>query len=416
MSMPASSPWWRRVGVFAVIAMLAACGRWHLGPLGGAVARMQSATVRDTYNSSPSSADVRILRGATVVRASAAIALNPGDTIITSSDARVVLEFAVGYEVVMDTGTTIYIEAPATGSSGGTGDGAAFAAYRQAGFALRTLGNPNAGANGLPARVGSANAGTNVVTIFLRLGQAFVRRLVGRSDTLNTRTPQAVIQAHGTEYLVSVNSAATMIRVAEDAVDVTPRTGNFPRVTYTKFAGGVIANNSPARRMAPVTQDGLDDQLRWVRQYDRISRIEVPQLDSMTENEARSALSRVGLKVFLVTHRSTGRAAPERVVEYSPGAGLKVAPGTYVNLVLEKAEPSGGRGTSDGARTTYCVVPNLVDQRASIAIKLLEGAHLRGQPSGETRIGDYVGGQQEAGGTRVACGSVIHYTLVFRGR
>lgn len=416
MSVTEASPVWRSVGVFAVLLGVSACAGLHTGPLGGALARLQSATVRNAYSTAPSSADVRILRGAGTVRASVGTVLNPGDTIITSADARVVLEFAVGYEVVMDTGTTLFIESPASTSVGLAGHGAALAVRRQSGFTLRPLQNRGALARFSTAAALSPPTAGNVITIFLRLGQAFVRRLTGRSDTLNTRTPQALLQAHGTEYLVSANSAATVIRVAEDAVDVTPRTGNFPRVTYTKFAGGIIANGAPARRMAPVTPDGLEEQLAWVRQYDRITRITVPQLDSMTESEARAALARVGLKVFLVTHASTGRSAPERVVEYTPGAGLKVAPGTFINLVLEKPLPPRGSGTSDGGRASTCTVPNLVEQRASAAIELLKGARLRGQPSGDTRIGDYVSGQQEAAGSQIACNSVIHYTLVYRGR
>lgn len=318
-------------------------------------ARLESAVVGDRYAASPAAANVRVVRGDSVVAPSISMRLLKGDSITTSATTRVVVTFAAGYEVTLDTNTAIYIENP---------------------------------------------------SIFLRIGQAFIRRLRGTPDTLTTHTPQAVLHDAGTAFLVSVTPRATTVRVQEGAVDAGARDGGYPVVRYTALDQGEIAVGRGPQRMPKLRPAELETQLAWVRQVERISKVTVPQLDSMTEAEARAALERVGLRTLLVMHRSTGRYAPERVVETTPGAGEQVAPGTYVTLVLEKA----GKTEDAPAGRGFCTVPGIVGKKENEAQRLLEAARFRGQATQRMGEIDVVTSQVEKAGSKLACGSTVHYT------
>lgn len=338
----------RPVGILAVLvaSSLAACKA-----ITPAFARLESAVVRDQYAGSPARANVRVVRGDSVVAPSISMRLLKGDSIITSATTRVVIDFAAGYEVTLDTSTAIYIENP---------------------------------------------------SIFLRIGQAFIRKLRGAPDTLTTRTPQAVLHDAGTEFLVTVTPNVTTVRVAEGAVDAEARDGDYPTVRYSAFEQGEIGAGRGPQRMPRLGRAELDAQLRWVRQVERITKIPVPRLDSMTEAQARAALERVGLRVLFTTQRETADYAPGLVIEQTPSAGDSVAPGTFINLVLAKEGARAVRG--------QCTVPNITGKKEIEAKRLLEAARLAGQST--ERIGeiDVVTSQREKAGSLVRCGSVVHYT------
>ncbi len=319
-------------------------------------ARLESAVVRDRYAGSPQQADVRIVRGDGVVAPSISMRLQKGDSIITSATTRVVVTFAAGYEVTIDTSTAIYIQNP---------------------------------------------------SIFLRIGQAFIRKLRGSTDTLTTHTPQAVLHDASTEFLVTVTPSVTAVRVVEGAVDAQTRDGTYPTVRYSAFEQGEIALGQGPQRMPRLGREEIDARMRWVREVARVTRVVVPQLDSLTEAQARAALDRVGLRVLLVTRRESADHAPGTVVDHTPGAGESVAPGTFVSLVLARAARNEARDTAQSG--AECTVPNITGRREAEARRLLEAARLVGRAIERVGEVDEVTSQIERAGTRVRCGSVVRY-------
>ncbi|MGI8843383.1 MAG: PASTA domain-containing protein [Gemmatimonadaceae bacterium] len=335
-----------RTGILAACVIVSLAGCRSATP---EFARLESAVVRDQYAGSPQAANVRVVRGESVIAPSISMRLQKGDSIITSPTSRVVVTFAAGYEVTLDTSTAIYIENP---------------------------------------------------SIFLRIGKAFIRKLRGAPDTLTTRTPQAVLHDAGTEFLVSVTTSETSVQVIEGAVEAESHDGSYPPIRYHALEQGVIGSRGP-QRMPDLTREELTAQLEWVRQVQRITRILVPQLDSMTEAQARATLERAGLRVLFVTRREAAGYAPGVVVAHTPSAGDSVAPGTFINLVLAR-EPQPAR--------VDCTVPAIVDKTEAEARRLLEAAQLTGRAT--ERIGeiDVVTSQAEEAGSKVPCGSVVRYT------
>ena len=329
-----------------VVAAAAACKTFK-----PPFARLESAVVSDRYAGSLSRANVRVVRGDSVVAPSISMRLLKGDSIATSSTTRLVVNFAVGYEVTLDTSTAIFIENP---------------------------------------------------SIFLRVGQAFIRLIRGNGgDTtkLDTNTPQAQLHDVGTEYLVSVTPGATTVRVASGIVEASSRDGRWPSVRYSELEWGEIGSDTRPNRGQRLNRDQFESQIRWVRQVERLTKVPVPKLDSMTETQARSAAERAGFRVMFVTHREEADRAPETVVDQTPSAGESAAPGTYINLVLAK-EPK-----------KACTVPNITQKQEAEAKRLLEAARLTGQPTRDNGDTPIVTSQTEKAGAKVQCGSVVHYRV-----
>jgi hypothetical protein len=69
-----------------------------------------------------------------------------------------------------------------------------------------------------------------------------------------------------------------------------------------------------------------------------VAKAAVPNLVGMTAGQAKTALSRRGLR-WTLSYKATGRAAPGTVIAQSSKAGQGVLPGTVVALVVAKAPP-----------------------------------------------------------------------------
>jgi len=325
-------------------------------------ARLESAVVDDRYAGSLSRANLRVVRANGVVEPSTNMGILKGDSVITSSTTRVVVTFKAGYEVTLDTNTAIYIENP---------------------------------------------------SIFLRIGQAFIRKLTGRasSEKLDTHTPQVTFTDVGTEFLVSVNGQATDVIVVSGAVSATSRDGQWPGVTYAARQGGRITQGGPLR-MQQVSDRQLASQLAWERRVEAVTKVLVPNVGSMTENAARAELQRAGLRESpYVMHRETADFAPGLVIDQSPGAGQTAAPGTYVTLTLAKAKPA-PPPTGTTTTTQMCTVPDIAQKSVPEASRLLEGAGLRGRSLTRRAASDWQLALQNPGkNSSVACGSTVTYTL-----
>jgi hypothetical protein len=322
-----------------------------------AFARLESAVVDDRYAGSVATANVRVVRADAVVSPSISMRLLKGDSIITSRTTRVVVNFAAGYEVTLDTSTAIYIENP---------------------------------------------------SIFLRIGQAFIRKLLGtRPDTarLDTHTPQATLHDEGTEYLMTVSGQGTDLLVLSGDVTVRSRDGRVVR--YTALEQGRIDADRGPLPMQRLTQSQAEARLAWVRRVERITKVPVPSVDSMTEAAARSTLDRAGFRVLFVLHRETDAVPPGRVVEQSPAAGQLAPPGTYVTLTLSKA----ARRAPEASATADCIVPDIERKRETEARRLLQAARLRGEVTRRDPNVSTVGRQEIKKGSRVACGTTVRYTV-----
>ena len=338
---------------------------WHLFPgvllaslsactSTSAFANLESAVVDDRYASALSTANVRVVRADGVVSPSVSMRILKGDSIVTSRTTRVVVNFRAGYEVTLDTSTAIYIENP---------------------------------------------------SIFLRIGQAFIRKLTGNrakpdTATLDTHTPQATLHDAGTEYLVSVDGQGTNVLVLSGAVQAASRDGRWSGITYTALQQGRIDAQRGPLRMQRLSASQAESQITWVRRVERITKVPVPSVDGLTESAARSTLQRAGFRVLFVLHRETDAVPPGQVVDQSPGAGELSAPGTYVSLTLAKA-----------ARVAMCTVPDLVGQNEAVAKRLLDGAKLRGQGTRRDPNATQVVSQDVAKGTSVACSSTVNYVM-----
>jgi eukaryotic-like serine/threonine-protein kinase len=62
--------------------------------------------------------------------------------------------------------------------------------------------------------------------------------------------------------------------------------------------------------------------------------VEVPNLNGLTEDEARSTLEAANLRLGGVSTRESDQVAPGRVIEQNPGRGALVATGSQVSVVL----------------------------------------------------------------------------------
>jgi hypothetical protein len=380
--------------------------------------RVSSLVVGDRYVTSTEVANVRVVRANAVVSPTGGMRVAPGDSIATSSVTRVVMEFAAGYRVTLDTSTVLFLE---TGVEGGTepGGGEApglFAREVVARPATRRGMAPHAAPR--PPGVRAEGAAGGILAFFLRIGRAYIERVRGTPDSVAVTTPaRVVLHDAGTRFLVTVApSGTTTLGVVEGAVRVEAAdAGRWRPVTYTRLGRGELVAGEPPRSLPALEPPEVEAQLRWVRDVRRLTMIPVPRLDSMTQAEARAAVERVGLRVLLVRHERTGRAAPERVVSQEPSAGDSVAPGTFVNLVLEstpRAVPADTvAGRTDTGRVTAppCTVPDIVGVGRAEAERRLSAAKLVGRGTRDPGETDTVTSQSNRPGTLVRCGSVVRY-------
>jgi hypothetical protein len=320
-------------------------------------ARLDGAVVNDRYAVQPRE-NLRVVRAGAVVTPSVGMPLLKGDSITTSRIARAVVNFRDGYEVTLDTSTTIYIENP---------------------------------------------------SIFLRIGQAFIRTLLGTrgtppSEKFETHTPQGTLHGRGTEYLVSVGPEGTDVTVASGVVDATSPDGRWPGVTYMTRQQGRIDPQRGPLRMQSLSDGQLEFRLAWVRAVEALTKVVVPPVRSMTESAARRTLERAGLSVaFGASSRETDEAPPGQVVDQFPAPGVTVRRGSVVSLTVAKALPP-----------ERCTVPKISGQTEAVALRRLADARLRGERTHLDRGAEYVTTQTPAPDSKVDCNSVVRYTMDIR--
>jgi len=136
----------------------------------------------------------------------------------------------------------------------------------------------------------------------------------------------------------------------------------------------------------------------------------VPGLTGLTQAEAQAALDGVGLKLGAVTPEMSTTVPSGQVIRQDPAAGVVVAKGSAVGIVVSSGSPS----PSPSPSASTVSVPNVLSMDAATATSALEGAGLvvevkqkggTGQPPGtvlETSPG---------AGTEVAVGSKVRLTI-----
>ncbi|MEO8451677.1 MAG: PASTA domain-containing protein [Gemmatimonadota bacterium] len=246
---------------------------------------LDGATVGDVENLAPNPADLRIVRDGAARPAQVGMEIQKGDTIATSRTARALITFRAGYEVTLDTATSIVVENP---------------------------------------------------SILVRFGQVFLRKLGIARDTFPVRTGHVSIVDSSTSFIVKVLRDDSAVVVVDEGVAVVrPRTGTWVPIRYHALQGGTFRGSEPPGRWTPVSREQFNLNLRWVRRVDSLTRVVMPRLDSLSEADARTVLDRAGLKVGEVLSKATGRAAAGTVIDQSPAAGERVARYTRVTFSIE---------------------------------------------------------------------------------
>jgi serine/threonine-protein kinase len=78
------------------------------------------------------------------------------------------------------------------------------------------------------------------------------------------------------------------------------------------------------------------------------TKVAVPPLVGLTQSDAQSQLSSVGLVASVQTQSTTIQPQDGRVIDQSPTQGTKVADGSTVVITIGRYEPSGTGGDDNG--------------------------------------------------------------------
>ena len=300
-----------------VACIVSACG---ITPRYG---RLDGVVVRGASDETPSSDQLRVIRPSGVASTYVGMEIRKSDTVSTSHDTRARLTLLQSYEVTLDTGTVIIIENP---------------------------------------------------SIFVRLGQLFIRKLTGHSDSIAVHTNHTTILDKGTSFFVRVRSDDfAQVFVADGAVTIAPRSGGdwSPR---TLGAGqGATFNGASAPSRMEGTAAVLNAELSWVRQVDSLIRAGVPRVD-----------------------------APPRV--RPPGRDARTP------QVIPAPPPAVDRPTLVRPDSTrVCRVPDVSNRSEPEARKLIAAAGY--VPLREGVAGDYVARQTPAAQERTPCGKRVVYFM-----
>lgn len=350
-------------GALVFMAVLVMQGCATLAPGYG---HLDGVVVNGANKPSPSSTDIRIVRPGGVANANVGMAIRKADTISTSPNTRALMTLLESYEVTLDTGTVIIIENP---------------------------------------------------TIFVKLGQLFIRKLLGKPDSMTVHTNHATILDKGTSFFVRVdNDDRAQVIVVDGAVTVSPRNGaSWPeRVYRAGEAATLIGTNEPVSTRVPAS--AIEAEMTWVRRVDALTRVRMPRLDSLTESQARDALSRIGMRVLFVLQKTTGTATPGHVIEQTPTADSWAPAGSFATLVIEgKPRPTTEpRDSISRVTTRVCTVPDVMNHTEEEAVKLITDAGYSARRTAGRA--EYVAQQSLSPGTREPCGRVVAYTMAFRIR
>ena len=132
----------------------------------------------------------------------------------------------------------------------------------------------------------------------------------------------------------------------------------------------------------------------------------VPPLTGLTEAEARAALDGVGLNLGAVTPEVSAIVPTGQVIRQDPAAGVVVAKGSAVGIVVSSGSPS----PSPSPTASTVSVPNVLSMDAATATAALEAEGLVvdvKQKGGTSQPPGTVLETSPGAGTAVAVGSTV---------
>jgi CHASE2 domain-containing sensor protein len=351
------------LGLLACLPMLAGCAT--LGDFG----RLDGVTKGGRAASGPEVQEVRVVRGGETVRTEPGMPLRKGDRIVTGPDARALLTFAAGWEVILEPRTELEILNP---------------------------------------------------TIFVRFGEAIATALGRVREVLKAQTEYVVAAPETTQYVVEARGDTFRITVLEGRVRVESRKQAWPATVYRASERGTVVGTARPQRMAPLNAPQVEAIRMKVDAVRRmvpprvpvVDFVEVPDLGGRGYDEAVALLARAGLASAGEPVRSAN-ARPGSVVGQSHRPGTRVRRGTRVTLRYAAQAPPVGvdRTTRPPVRDTdilrrRCTVPDLRGRTVAQAAQMLKDAGLvLGDHPRDTRL--TVQRQSVDPGAAVACGARV---------
>lgn len=271
-------PW---VVALALALMLGAagCATTPLGTLSGVLRDGRLAQGTELT-------DVSLVRDGDPVAIQAGMVIQKDDSIFAGPNSQVVLIFQEDWEVVVDSGTVLYVVNPKT---------------------------------------------------WLERGKVFIKKLVQRAkEAFEVEDEHATYAAAATQYVVTSDGAGTVtLAVVEGEVVVESKTERFPRSTYGPMQQGRVEGDSVINRMSDLTQAEAAQIRRTFAEAERLTTVTVPELSGLTREAAVRQLESLGLRLGDTDTRLTGTAEEGAVIEQTPQAGPPARAGSTVDLVFE---------------------------------------------------------------------------------
>ena len=145
-----------------------------------------------------------------------------------------------------------------------------------------------------------------------------------------------------------------------------PRTGKS-----NKVAEGQVYRQDPA----PDTELNRGDTVTyWVSSGK--PQVKVPDLSTMTQSEAETAIADAGLTLGSVTQETSTTVPAGSVISQDPAAGTKVDKGSSVNIVVSTGSPSPSPSPSTSPTAAGVAVPNVYGMQSTTAASELSAAGL----------------------------------------
>lgn len=226
------------------------------------------------------------------------------------------------------------------------------------------------------------NSEVRISSIFVTLGEIFVRVKKKLTSTFEVESEYGVAGVEGTEFVVSVGQDVDYRCVTiEGKVKVRSARSSWPsRSILTQQEITVKSGANPQQRtLSPVQYNALVSRVNNIERIFRPKsmRLLVPDVRGMMEADARRNLQSQNLAVGATTGRITSRAKVGEVLSQKPAAGQRVRPKTPVQIEIE-AQPT--------------TVPNVTGNSLAVATQNLKNARLN-----QGRITTQVTGKSKAG-------------------
>jgi beta-lactam-binding protein with PASTA domain len=265
-----------RWALLALWPAVAGCATAGFGRLDGVMSGDQLAVGGDLQ-------DVRVIRDGSLTPTRPGMSLLKGDRIATGPDARAVISFAAGWEVIVETESELEILNP---------------------------------------------------TIKMSFGRAIVTAYKKVKEILKAQTEYVVAAPESTQYLIDVRGDDFTLIVLRGRVRLESMTAAWPPAVYGPLDRARTVGPGRPQRGAPLSNSEAAQILRDVERIRRIVNPRMPQVVGLPREEAEQILRAAGLDAQ-VSLQIRGRGAVGTVVSQKPPADTEVRPGQRVQLLVE---------------------------------------------------------------------------------